>query len=277
RTAKRKAPAKELDLGDSDDSSSSGGSSIEAGGRLTLAKLKRKVDRHAKWCPFVRMNKKIRVRMSMMAPVVDETAGAGDEDESDDWDTEGEAVTLRAGRLEEAAGVKRGGRGAGGAVAKQPAVKSGAKMKVTVAAETKPKTASKAKTQTRKAAPQTMKSLSPATREDDRAAMHLDLSDPVADEDNIATGSNANSAGSVEADDNDGEGEKFQQDNAEGEEDDEDEEGDEEEQPSPKRVKKRPERQNLTPVFMAMAMAPDGGSSLSELSRTPENASVDAF
>ncbi|KAK6423426.1 hypothetical protein LTR95_016537 [Oleoguttula sp. CCFEE 5521] len=48
RIAKRKAPAKELDLGDSDDGSSSRDSSIETSGRLTLAKLKRTVDRHAK-------------------------------------------------------------------------------------------------------------------------------------------------------------------------------------------------------------------------------------
>nr|OQO26124.1 hypothetical protein B0A51_04518 [Rachicladosporium sp. CCFEE 5018] len=200
RTAKRKAPAKELDLGDSDDGSSSGDSSNEGGGRLTLAKLKRTVDRHAKWCPFVRMNKKLKTCMSMMARVVDQNAGANDEDESDDEGDEGEAMVVVDGRLEKVGASRRGRRGAAQPT-KQAAVKGGVKTKVAVEAETKAKAAGKPKVQDTKAGRMAPKSLSPGTIDNDRKAMHLDSASPVPDADGDVTEASASSAGSADSDD----------------------------------------------------------------------------
>nr|OQO01221.1 hypothetical protein B0A51_18578 [Rachicladosporium sp. CCFEE 5018] len=197
---KRKASSKDLVPGSSDESSSSGDSSIEPGGRLTLAKLKRTVDKHAKWCPFVRMNKKLKVRMSMMTRVVVQNAGVSDEDESDDEDGEGDVVMVVDGRLEKVTGGKRGGRGVAQST-KQSAVKGAVKMKVTAAAEPKAKAAAKPKAQATKAGHMAPKSLSPGTIDNDRKAMHLDSSKSVADDDEDVTEANASSAGSADSGD----------------------------------------------------------------------------
>ncbi|KAK6423425.1 hypothetical protein LTR95_016536, partial [Oleoguttula sp. CCFEE 5521] len=220
------------------------------------------------------MNKKLKTRVSMMARIVDQNAGASDEGESDDDDDEAEAMMVVDGRLEKVTGGRKGGRGAGRGAAqstKQPATKGAANTKVVVVAEKFPKATAKSKAQATKAGHMAPKSLSPGTINDDRKAMHLDSASTVPNDEGSGVESDADFPGIVDAVDDNGKGEEIPQDSAEGEEDDEDKEEGEEEGPLPKKSRKWPECRNLTPKFQDIAR--ESTSSLSELGKTPENAS----